>query len=149
MLWGVLRIQATIFESCQDIASGFMGLLPESRWSQSRTAALPQRYPIYLIIILGVLKRAILVGMFLRLPKTHVFVEKQGQIQRHMPLMIHGFLATRLSNFFHALLWQLSVKFILLTNVKMPSIVGILTFISRIKIQLLRMLKKTLYFSAF
>ena len=34
-----------------------------------------------------------------------------------------------LSNFVHA---QLSMKFILLINVKMPTVVGILTFISRI-----------------
>ena len=37
----------------------------------------------------------------------------------------------RLLNCFHAEL-QLSMKFILLINVKMPTIVGILTFISRI-----------------
>ena len=35
----------------------------------------------------------------------------------------------RLLNFFHA---QLSLKFIMLINVKMPTIVGILTFISMI-----------------
>ena len=35
--------------------------------------------------------------------------------------------APRLSNFFHA---QLRAEFILLINIKMPTIVGILTFIS-------------------
>ena len=38
-------------------------------------------------------------------------------------------LASRLNNSFHA---QLSMKFILLINVKMPTIVGILRFVSRI-----------------
>ena len=39
-------------------------------------------------------------------------------------------LAPRLYNLFHKT--QLSMEFIMLTNVKMPTIVGILTFISRI-----------------
>ena len=42
----------------------------------------------------------------------------------------HEHQASRLLNFFHAT--QLSTKFILLINVKMPTIVGILTFISMI-----------------
>ena len=44
-----------------------------------------------------------------------------------------GILAPRLYNIFHA---QLRLKFILLINVKMPTIVGILTFISRINYRL-------------
>ena len=43
----------------------------------------------------------------------------------------HLQLAPRLLNFFSCLT-HLSIKFILLINVKMPTIVGILTFISRI-----------------
>ena len=42
--------------------------------------------------------------------------------------------ASRLKNFFQA---QLRLKFILLINVKMPTIVGFLTFISRINYRLL------------
>ena len=45
-------------------------------------------------------------------------------------VICHGDLASRLKNFLCST--QLSMKFILPINVKMPTIVGILTFISRI-----------------
>ena len=50
--------------------------------------------------------------------------------------VLYGFKALRLKKLFSCSA-QLRLKFILLINVKMPTIVGILTFISRINYKLL------------